>query len=202
MRPHVRRLTAVELYAASQVALLGAALAGAALTSRALDWHPIWVAAVLAVIAAGAEAVPIRVGHVRLASSFSALVLAMVFLGPAPATAIGLLATLVDGLRRRRWRTVVPWLEDIATYAVFPLAGGLLARALLGNGLHESLGLRPDAQEVALAVGAVYAATNLLNFALVALLYRVTDGRGLLYQARTMLVPLLPSEAAAAVLRL
>jgi putative nucleotidyltransferase with HDIG domain len=46
----------------------------------------------------------------------------------------------------------------------------------------------------------VYAVTNLLNFALVALHYRVTSGRGLVYQTRTMLVPMLPSEGAAAVL--
>jgi putative nucleotidyltransferase with HDIG domain len=200
MRPHVRRLTAVELYIAFQVVLLAAALAGAVLTSRALDWHPIWVVVVLAAVAACAEGFPVRVAHIRLVSSFSVLVLAMVMLGPAPAAAIGLLATLADGLRRRRWRTSLAWFEDAATYATFPLVGGLLARALIGHGLHQALSLRPSTQDVALTVGAVYAVAILLNFALVALLYRVTERRGLLYQTRNVLLPMLPSEAAAGVL--
>jgi putative nucleotidyltransferase with HDIG domain len=200
MRPHVRRLKAVELYVAFQLVLLVGALTGAVLTSRALDWRPIWVVLVLAAVAAGAEGFPVRVAHIRLVSSFSVLVLAMVMLGPAPATAIGLLATLADGLRRRRWRTGLAWFEDAATYATFPLVGGLLARALIGHALHQSLGLRPSTQDVALAVGAVYGAAILLNFGLVALLYRVTERRGLLYQTRNVLMPMLPSEAAAGVL--
>jgi putative nucleotidyltransferase with HDIG domain len=200
MRPHFRRLNAVELYVAFQVVLLAGALTGAVFASTALDWHPIWVTAILAATAACAEAFPVRVAHIRLVSSFSVLVLAMVMLGPAPATAIGLLATLVDGLRRRRWRTPLAWFEDIATYATFPLMGGLLARVFIGHGLHNSLSLRPSAQHVALTTGVVYAAAILLNFALVALLYRVTERRGLVYQTRNVLVPMLPSEAAAGVL--
>ena len=53
---------------------------------------------------------------------------------------------------------------------------------------------------VALSIWLLYMAVNLLNFALIVIHYRVTNGRGLLRQARTMLVPMLPSEAAAAVL--
>jgi putative nucleotidyltransferase with HDIG domain len=200
MSLRIRRPTTVELYIAFQVVLLAGALTGAVITSRALDWQPVWMVVMLATVAAAAEGFPIRVAHIRLVSSFSVLVLAMVMLGPAPATAIGLLATVVDGVRRQRWRTALAWLEDLATYAVFPLAGGLLARVLIGHGLHNGLDLRPSSQDVALTVGAVYAAAILLNFVLVALLYRVTERRGLIYQARHVLVPMLPSEAAAGVL--
>jgi putative nucleotidyltransferase with HDIG domain len=86
------------------------------------------------------------------------------------------------------------------TYTTFPLVGGVLARALLGHQLH--IGSTPHLQafHVAVAVAAVYASTILINFALIAVHYRVTNGRGLLFQTRTVLGPLLPSEAAMALL--
>ena len=196
MLPHLRRPTVVELYAAAIVVVLAGSVAGAALTSRASDWRPLWALALLAGLAIGADAFTIRVGHMQLSGSFIALVLVMVVLGPAPATVIGLLTLLVNAMRTRRRREWLPGLTDIATYAVFPLAGGLLARALLANGLHVDTSARMDAADVALAVAAVYAATNLVNFALIAVHYRVTGGRGLLFQTRTLLLPMLPSEAA------
>jgi putative nucleotidyltransferase with HDIG domain len=198
--PRLRRPAAVELYAATQVVLLAGALVGVALTSRASDWQPLWALALLGGLAIGAYAFAIRVGHMQLSGSFIALVLAMVVLGPAPAAVIGLLTLLVYALRTRRRREWLAGLTDIATYAVFPLVGGLLARALLANGLHVDTSARMDAADVALAVAAVYAATNLLNFALIAVHYRVTGGRSLLFQTRTLLLPMLPSEAAGLVL--
>jgi putative nucleotidyltransferase with HDIG domain len=200
MRPHVRRPTAIELYAASQGALLAAALAGTVVTSKASDWHPIWAVALVGGLAIGAYMFAIRLGHMRLSGSFIALVLAMVVLGPAPAAVIGLATIVVDGVRRRRAHDWFPWLTDLATYATFPLVGGLLALTLLGHQLHVGVAPHLPGSKVALAVGAVYAVSNLFNFTLIALYYRVTNGRGLLYQARTLLVPMLPSEAAAGVL--
>lgn len=198
MRLRVRPPSLIELYATSQVALLAGALAGAAFSSRSSDWHPAWAVALLGATAIGAHALAIRIGHLRLSGSFIALVLAMVALGPAPAAVIGGLTMLVDGVRVRM--APLPWLTDVATYTAFPLVGGLVARALLGHELHVGMAPHLGGAEVALVVAFVYAATNLLNFLLIALHYRVTGGRRLASQVRTMLVPMLPSEGAAAVL--
>ncbi len=120
MRLHVRRPTAVEVYAACQVGLLAAALGAAAATSTSADWRPVWAAVVLASLAILAIAFLIRLGHLRLSGAFIALVIAMVVLGPAPACAIGILTVVADGLRTRK--RGLPLLTDLATYAVFPLA--------------------------------------------------------------------------------
>jgi putative nucleotidyltransferase with HDIG domain len=142
---------------------------------------------------------PLRLGHLIFSGSFIALVLAMVVLGPAPATTIGLLTTIAAGVRTRKWGRLT-WLVEFATYATFPLVGGLVARALLGQGLHVGVPPHVRGAAVAVAVATVYIATNLLNFALIAVQYRVRNGRRLILQARTMLAPMLPSEAAVLVL--
>ncbi len=199
MRLQLRRPTKVQLYVVSQTLLLGCALAGAALTSNASEWRPLWAVALLAALAIAADMLPVRLGHLLLSGSFIALVLAMVVLGPATAVAIGVLTMLAAGVRARVWPPLT-WLTELATYAAFPLVGGLLVRALLGHQLYVGTAPHLRGADVALAVAAVYVSTNLLNFVLVALHYRVRNGRGLAFQARTMLVPMLPSEAAAAVL--
>jgi putative nucleotidyltransferase with HDIG domain len=87
---------------------------------------------------------------------------------------------------------------NLATYASFPLAGAFLARALLGDEFHAAP--RASGVWLPIVVCGVYVVTNLLNFGLIALYFRVMSGRGVLTQARTLLVPMLPSELAAAVL--
>ncbi|MBV9536441.1 MAG: HD domain-containing protein [Solirubrobacterales bacterium] len=200
MGARVHRPTGRGLYVISQVTLLGAAAAGVVLTWENLDWHPLWVAGVLAALAIGAHAFAIRIGNQRLSASFIALVLAMVVLGPAPAAVIGFSTMFVDGARRRMWRQPLPWLTNAATYAAFPLAGAFLVTAILGQDVHGPSGLRVDGPTLAAAVCAVYVATNLINFGLIATHYRVVSGRGIFTQAQTLLVPMLPSELAAAVL--
>ncbi len=151
----------------------------------------------LGALAIATEAITVQLGNLRLSVAFIALALAMVLLGPAPAAAIGVTATVIDGIWSRR--RPLPFLTNLATFAFFPLVGGLLARALLGLG-GDIAGGRLHALVVALVVCVVYAATNLLNFTLVAVHFRVTSGRSLAFQARNMLLPMLPSEAAALVL--
>jgi putative nucleotidyltransferase with HDIG domain len=189
----------VDLYAVSQALLLAAALVGVLLTSRSADWRPVWTVALLAAMAVAADMFPVRLGHLMLSGSFIALVLAMVVLGPAPATAIAILTTIVTGLRRREWGRLT-WLNELGTYAAFPLAGGLATRALLGHALHVGQAPHVHGSDVAVAAAAIYAAAILLNFVLIALYNLVRNGRGLVFQARTMLMPLLPSEAAMALL--
>ena len=56
-----------------------------------------------------------------------AIVLAMALLGPAPAVAIGVLSVLVDQLRARN--PLPRLITNLATFATFPLIGGLLIEA-------------------------------------------------------------------------
>ena len=198
MRLHARRPRGLALYTASQVALLAASLAVAALSSHERDWDPFWAVLVLGTLAIGAHAFAINIGNQRLSASFIALVLAMVLLGPAPAAFLGAVAMFVDGLRRRI--RPLAWLNNVATYAAFPLAGAFLARAVLGSELHSHAFLRAHGLELGLTAAGVFLLTNVLNFALIAFHQRVAAGRPVLTQARNLLIPMLPSELAAAVL--
>jgi putative nucleotidyltransferase with HDIG domain len=193
-----QRITPLRLYGASQVVLLAVATTAAVLTSRSADWRPLAVVLVLAVLTVGAETLTVQIGNVALSPSFIAAVLAMLFLGPAPAVAMTLVAGLVDGVRRRM--RPLPWLTNLATFASYALVGGLIARLLLGAGAHFVAGNRSHPLVVAGVAAGVYVITNLLNFALISIHYRVTSGRSIAFQLRNLFVPMLPSEAAALVL--
>ena len=62
---------------------------------------------------------------------FLALVLAMSLLGPVPAVCFGVVAIGWSSARRRIPSPLC--LNNLTNYAVFPLAGGLMIRALIGN---------------------------------------------------------------------
>jgi putative nucleotidyltransferase with HDIG domain len=177
---------------AGQLLLLAGALIAAAATSRTADWKPVDLVALLAVLALVSDALTIETKGQRLSGSFIALVLAMAFLGPAPAVAIALTTICVDTLRTRPPLQYA--LNNAATYAIFPLVGGLLARSAVAAGV--------PANTVAygFVVFGIYVLTNLMNFGLIALGFRVIVGHSVLGQVRRILVPLLPSEAAAATL--
>jgi putative nucleotidyltransferase with HDIG domain len=193
-----QRVTPLRLYAGGQVALLAGALAGAGLTWRSADWHPIAVVVVLGALTVAAETLTVQIGNVALSPSFIAAVLAMIFLGPAPAVAMTLAAGLVDGVRRRV--PTLPWLTNLATFASYALVGGLMARVLMGAIARLAGGDPAHPLLVACAAGAVYVTSNLLNFALISAHYRVTSGRSFAFQVRNLFVPMLPSELAALVL--
>jgi putative nucleotidyltransferase with HDIG domain len=175
---------------AAQVALLAASITCAAMTSRSEDWTPVLMVVVLATLAVVSDAMAIETKQLRLSGSFISLVLAMALLGPAPAVLIGLLTVGVDyGRRQVQWWGLV---SNLAAYAVFPLAGGLLVRYLDIND--------NDPLTFAFCVFGVFAVTNALNFLLVALPFIAYRGGTFATALRTMFVPLLPSEALAGAL--
>jgi putative nucleotidyltransferase with HDIG domain len=172
---------------AAQTVLLVASLAIVGLTSHASDWQPAELVVLLAALAIASDAMAIETASMRLTGSFIALVLAMVLLGPAPAVAIGLLTVAIDARRLRGKPALL--LANASTFTVFPLAGGLGARAL---GLEDA-----DELTLALGVAGVYVGVNLLNFLLIAVPHIWTDGVPLGRSLRTILVPLMPSEGLA-----
>ena len=107
-----------------ETAVLVAAVIVAALESSASDWEPAALVGVLLALALASDLFAVSYGGQRISGSFLALVLAAALLGPAPATAIGIAAVLFDHLRARN---PVPLLiANLATFATFPLVGGLL----------------------------------------------------------------------------
>ncbi len=190
---HIQRL-----YLASLVLLVIGAIVLAALTYRPQDWQPLDLFGLLLVLAAFGERLAITIGNQSLSASFIALVLAMTLLGPAPALAIGMVAVTVDSVMRRP--PLSACLANFAAYGTYLIAGSLLARAIVGNvhaASHHALIRSP---EFALVVFGVFIAANVLNFLLIAIHKRVLNGRGILMQTRTLFVPMLPGQFAAAIL--
>jgi putative nucleotidyltransferase with HDIG domain len=195
------------LYNASQVLLLLVCVAGAVLASESVDWSPLELVALLLALSVVGERLELTVGSQSLSAGFVALVLAMTLLGPAPAVAIAIVAITVDSLWRRPSLQVC--LSNAATYVAFALLGGLLIRAVLGD-VHEHVVVKGVGEETlkastrsvsfALLVFGIFVVTNVFNFSLIAIQKRVFHDRGLISQARTLLVPMLPGQFAAAIL--
>ncbi|MGH2834754.1 MAG: HD-GYP domain-containing protein [Solirubrobacteraceae bacterium] len=180
-----------RLYLVSQLVLLAGAVAAAVLTSRAADWHPIELVLLLLVLSVVGEWLTITMGSQEVSAGFVALVLAMTLLGPAPAVAIGIVAIAADSISRRPDPTVC--ISNAATYAAYLVCGALLSRLLMGHAHVQTA-------TFAFVVFGVFVTTNLLNFALIALQKRVLQGKSLINQVHTVLVPVLPGQLAAAVL--
>jgi signal transduction histidine kinase len=153
------------------------------------------LAVLLWVLAINAERVSIRVGPIRVSAGLVPLVLAMTLLGPAPAAAVGgtsdLMGSVLSPRRDQRFDVV----SNIAVTAAFAVAGGLLARSLLGDS-H----VPHRAGVIAVVVFVVFLTTSALNFILVAYYKGATRHYPVLTSVRRVFVPLLPGQIAAAAL--
>jgi putative nucleotidyltransferase with HDIG domain len=130
---------------------------------------------------------------VKISGSFLALVLAMVFLGGTPAAVIGVLTILAGWLR---WRDEGHYLlNNLLTYATFPLVSGILFHEIVDNG-HVA---ENDASFYALIFG-VFLVALAINFTMIASYSCYLDRSSFFAKVRTALFPLLPSELAAALM--
>jgi putative nucleotidyltransferase with HDIG domain len=179
------------LIPAAPVAALASALLVAILTSTAADWQPVTLVIVLFALAVASDVMIVEMRGVRVSGAFFSVVLAMTLLGPAPAMAIGMGTTLVDAAISRR--PFIKAFNDTAVWAIFPLVGGLMARELMPNASSEGLWF-------CAVVVLVFMTTNVLNFLMVALYYRVAQGVRLWSSFRSVYVTVLPSEFATALL--
>jgi putative nucleotidyltransferase with HDIG domain len=174
---------------AGQLTLLAVAGVAAVLLSKAEDWQPFGLFAVLLMSAALSECFRLRIREFSIATSFLTLVLAMILLGPTPAAVIGVAAMIVNALRRRPvWRHVV---ANISTYASFPIVGGAVFEAFGGPQLEGSEG-----SAYVLIVLGTFMATNILNFLLIAIDIAVMDKQPIMRSVRTVYLPTLPTEFA------
>jgi putative nucleotidyltransferase with HDIG domain len=188
-----------RLFWLAEAILLVGAVATAVLTSRAEDWQPLQLVVLLMALALGGQRLSITLRGQQITTAFIALVLAMTLLGPAPAALFGVAAMVWASTTRRL--PPAAWLNNLATFAVFPVVGGLLVRALvgtlIGNVHHPDAGEITDGVTFALVVFAVFMLMNVLNFVLIAIDNRVLEGRPLSSQIRDVLVPILPGQIAA-----
>lgn len=187
-----------RLFWAAEGLLLVAAVGVAAWMSRGKEWHPVALVGLLLALALVGQRMNVTIRGQRLSAAFIPFVLAMSLLGPAPAVAVALAAAVFTSALRRISPAL--WLNNLSTFAAFPLAGGIMARALIGD-VHDPRNHHlTQSVTFALVVFAVFIATNALNFALVAVDVRVTEGRSLSRQVRDLFVPLLPGQIAAGTL--
>jgi putative nucleotidyltransferase with HDIG domain len=125
---------------------------------------------------------------VKISGSFLALVVAMVFLGPVPAAIIGV-ATICAGWLR--WRDPGHFfVNNLLTYAVFPMAGGLAFR-----GATDALGAAPSDVGFYFLIFALFQLALAVNFVMTAG-YRSYVERTSFAEKLQVLPPVLPSELA------
>ena len=176
---------------AVQTVALIAALAAAVITSEAADWQPLALVLVLFGLAVASDAMTVEMRGVHISGAFFAVVLAMVLLGPAPAALIGATTTLATAPFNRR--PVRAALNDAVVWAVFPVAGGIMAEAL-------GVGSSDDGVWFCTGVVLVYMATNILNFLMIAGYHRATSGFRVWANGAPLYLAMLPSEVATALL--
>src|SRR3954447_1859718 len=169
--------------------VLATAIVIAALSSRLTDWEPWALTGVLLALALATDLFAVSYGGQRISGSFLALVLAMALLGPAPATAIGIASVIFDHLRARN--PLPLFLANLATFATFPLLGGLLIRWADTD---------PNTAAFPLLVFGVFLVTNVVNFLMIGGHHAFVTRVSLVGEFRKIFLPVLPSEVLSAVL--
>lgn len=175
-------------------AILATALVVCVLTSPDANWDlPTLVLLLTFAVASDLMAASIRSSKLKVSGSFLAIVVAMVLLGGAPAALVGVL-TIVAGWIK--WREKPHYLlANLASYASFPLACGLLFASIVNHYQLES----GDTAFPILVFG-TFTLALALNFLMAALYTRHMDGSRVTDTARRALVPLLISDLVAALM--
>jgi putative nucleotidyltransferase with HDIG domain len=182
----------------TRAALAGMSVALAATAAFAVWWAPecTWdlpLFAVLLTFSVFSDLTAVSTeSKVKVSGSFLALVVAMVFLGGTPASLIGIATIAVGWLR---WHDEGHYLlNNLLTYALFPLLGGIAFDAAT-----EAAGLTQDDAYFYLLVFALFQFSLAINFVLVAG-YRAYVERTRFSGQLRVLPPVLPSEFASAML--
>lgn len=189
LRPTAKRL----FWTAEALTLVGVSVA-TVLLSRSQEWHPAILVVMLLAIALVSERLEFEIRSQHLSASLVVLVLAMCLLGPAPAVVFGLVVTVPNSFVRRLSPTL--WLNNLTAFAAFPLVGGVIVRALIGD-VHA-----PQTQHVmrsvefGLVVFGVFMMTNALNFAVIAAEWQVSKGLNFIRQTRELFLPMQPGQLA------
>jgi putative nucleotidyltransferase with HDIG domain len=187
-----------RIYWLAESLLLAATLTTAALISRPDEWNPLLLVGLLLALSVIGNQLSVTLRNQQVTAAFLALVLAMCLLGPVPAIFFGIVATIQASARRSL--SPSDWLNNLTNFAIFPLAGGLLVRALIGNVHAPQNHQLIQSPTFALVVLAVFLVTNTINFAVLAVDNRIVVDRSLSSQVREVFIPLMPGQIATAAL--
>jgi len=185
--------TKTRLYWIAEGVLLAAAIGTTVLTSQTQEWSPLPLVSLLLLLAIVGQQLNVTLRNQQVTAGFIAQVLAMSLLGPAPAVCFAVAAAVLSSALRRS--PLSNWLNNLTNFAIFPLAGGLMIRALIGN-VHDPHNHLTQGATFGLAIFAVFIVTNTVNFAIVAVDVRVVEDRSLSDQVREVLIPLMPGQVA------
>jgi putative nucleotidyltransferase with HDIG domain len=178
---------------AAQVVGLAVAVAVAVLSASTANWDLSLFGILLAFSIFSDLTAITTTSKVKLSGSFLPMVLAMVLLGGAPAALIGVL-TIFAGWWR--WRDAGHYLlNNVVTFATFPLVTGLAFHWVITSAKIS------EAQPAFYAlIFAVFLVALAINFTMIASYSCYLDRSSFTAKVRTALIPLLPSELAAALM--
>ncbi len=131
--------------------------------------------------------------HLKISGNYLAMIPAMVFLGGTPAAVIGLISILVGWIRYRD--NLHDLLVNVGTFITFPLVVGVAFQEVIASaGITDT-----DIAFYVLVFGA-FVAGIAMNFLMIGADSYYVNGDSFIKNLRTVLIPLLPSELAAALL--
>ena len=187
------RRAPTKLIAVEWLALIAAA-GFAAWRAQDANWD-LAVFAILLVLSIASDLLRIQVRAYRMfvSASFLAIVSAAVFLGAVPAAVIGVTMIVAVCLKERCPRDYL--LINVVTYAWFPLIVGVAFHELVDAG-----GIADTDPLFYLLVFAVFVVGLIIDFTAIAAYTCWEEGSRFAKMVRRALVPILPSELAAAVL--
>jgi putative nucleotidyltransferase with HDIG domain len=183
-----------RLFWLAESLLLAAAVVTTVLTAQSQEWSSLPLVGLLLALSVIGNRLSVTLRSQEVTATFLALVLTMSLLGPVPAVCFGIAAVSLSSASRRI--SLSGWLNNLTNYAVFPLAGGLMIRALIGD-VHDPRNHHlTQSITFGLVVFGVFMVTNVLNFAMVAVHVRATEERSLRDQVREVFIPLMPGQVA------
>jgi putative nucleotidyltransferase with HDIG domain len=177
-----RRVIGLELVA------LGAAVILALWANRYSNWDlPLFAVLLTSSVVGDLTALDAPTRSGAISSSFLAIFVAAVLLGPAPAALIGVATILVGWLRFRYSKSVL--LINVVDYAWFPLVSGIALEAAL-----RATGTTHDDGRFYVLVVAFFAVGLVVNYAITNAHFSYIEGTSFPKRLAQTLGPVLPSE--------
>jgi putative nucleotidyltransferase with HDIG domain len=179
---------------ALELVALVAAVAVAVWANQFSNWNlPLLAVLLAAALVGDLLAFDVPAHRLRASSSFLAIVTAAVFAGPTPAAVLGVTTIAANWPRSDRAPHYL--LNNLLTYAWFPLLSGLAFHAALtATNTTDSDGL------FYLLVFSLFVVAQVINFTMIAAYSCYVDGGRLRDKVRRVLMPVMPSEIFAALL--
>lgn len=185
-----------RVFQGAECLLVAVVVAVAIAASRPGDWHPLDLLLLLLPLSLVGDRLTVTIRNQIVSTAFVPLILAAVFLGPAPAIAIEVVLVGIDAAWRRLAFGVS--LNNLVSVSVGVLVASLLVRAAEGD-VHTHLAATRTIA-FGLVVFGVFMVAFMTNFIAFATYDWVINGRSLARQARDLVLPLLPGQFAAAAL--